>query len=150
MRFYGRAKLIGFVKYIGISLYIRNIGIFQMKIIKNAKIWGSTDAKNTKFGIPDLWMDVPKRTVGFLEIFIFWRKMGSWTWKNGGKWLKMAKIELWTLIFLQKIKIFKNPTVRFYKTIHRWYIPVFGLPSALDVQIFELLFKIWNAKKIEK
>ena len=48
-----------------------------MKITKNPKIWGSTDVKNTKFGIPDLWMDVPKPTKGFLEIFIFWRKTGS-------------------------------------------------------------------------
>ena len=81
-----------------------------MKITKNTKIWRSTNVKNTKFGIPDLWMDVPKRTKGFLEI----------------------------------------PLVRFYKTIHRLYIPVFGLPSALDVQIFELLFKKIYAKKCKK
>ena len=59
-----------------------------MKITKNAKIWRSVDVKSTKFGIPDLWMDVPKRTVGFMEIFIFFAQNGVAKLKKA--W-KMAK-----------------------------------------------------------
>ena len=74
--------MIGFFKYIGISLYIRNIGIFQMEITKNALIWRSRDVKNTKFGIPDIWMDVPKRTKEFCK-FPFLAQNGVAKLKKG-------------------------------------------------------------------
>jgi hypothetical protein len=105
-----------------------------MEITKNALLWRSTDVKNIKFGIPDIWMDVPNRTKGFLKILIFLRNMSVQSPILAIFSHFPPFFQLRNPVLRQKMKISKNPLVRFGTSIHISGIPNLMFLTSVDLQ----------------